>query len=144
MSQAFSFLEDTAIADVAFEASGDSPSELFDAAARALFECMVDTRRLHLKMTRVITLREPEIDRLMFDWLSELVYLKDAEGMLFGKFIVKIEKKDQWELEAKVFGDVINPKRQKLRTDVKAVTYHLFDVSETTAGVWQARVVLDI
>ena len=143
MSQAFTFLDDMAIADMAFDATGDSPSELFDASARALFECMVDTRRLNLRITKHIKLRDSELDRLLFDWLSELVYIKDAEGMLFGKFLVKVEKKEQWELEAKVIGDRVNQKKQRVRTDVKAVTYHLFDVSQTEAGGWKARVVVD-
>lgn len=143
MSQAFTFLDDTAIADMAFDATGDSPAELFEASAHALFECMVDTRRLHLKIEKKIKLRDSEIDRLLFDWLSELVYIKDAEGMLFGKFIIKVEKKDQWELEAKIFGDRVNQKKQRVRTDVKAVTFHLFDVSQVEDGGWKARVVVD-
>ncbi len=143
MSQSFTFLEDTAIADMAFEATGDSLSELFSASARALFECMVDTRRLHLKITKQIKLRDSQIDRLLFDWLSELVCIKDAEGMLFGKYIVHVEKKDQWELEAKIIGDRVNQKKQRVRTDVKAVTYHLFDVSQADDGTWKARVVVD-
>ena len=40
MSYAFRFLDDIAIADIAFEAEGDSAEELFVGATRALLEVL--------------------------------------------------------------------------------------------------------
>ena len=144
MTQAYTFLEDTAHADLAFEAEGDTPGELFEAAARALFSSMTNLRRLRPKITRQIRLRHDQIDQLMFDWLSELVYLKDAETLLFGEFSVRIQSDNGWGLEADVKGETISPKHHELRADVKAVTYHQFIVEQTPEGKWRARVVLDI
>jgi SHS2 domain-containing protein len=144
MSQAFTFLEDTAISDMAFEATGDTPAELFQAAALALFEGMADTYRLRPRVQKNIRLRHEKIDQLMYDWLSELIYLKDAEGLLFREFKVELSHNSDWNLTATVRGEPIDPKRHGLRADAKAVTYHQFEVAQTDTGGWKARVVVDI
>jgi len=144
MSQAYTFLEDTAISDMAFEATGDTPAELFQAAALALFEGMADTHRLRPRVRKEIRLRHAQIDQLMYDWLSELIYLKDAEGLLFGEFKVELSQNSEWNLTATVRGEPIDPKRHGLRADAKAVTYHQFEVAQTETGGWKARVVVDI
>ena len=145
MTQTFSFLDNTAIADMAFEATGDTPEELFQAAAEALFEGMADTRELKPRVKKEIHLRHIQIDQLLFDWLAELIYLKDAEQLLFGQFSVRLTPNNGvWQLTATVKGEPIDPKRHGLRADVKAVTYHQFEVVQSAAGSWKARVVLDI
>ncbi len=139
----YRYLEDIAIADVAFEAEGSSLEELFKDAAIAAFEVMVDTESVRPVLTRIIELKNEEVESLFFDWLSELVYLKDAEGMLFCRFKVNIKKNGSYELRAEVSGDVIDKEKHRLRSDVKAVTYHMFEVKKT-GKTWTARVVLDI
>ena len=144
MTQGYSFLEDTAIADLAFEATGDTPAELFQAAGLALFEGMADTGRLQPRVRRELRLKNAQLDQLLYDYLSELIYLKDAEGLLFGEFSVQLDQTDGWNLIATVKGEPIDPKRHALRADAKAVTYHQFEVGQTETGGWKARVVVDI
>ncbi|HTN42257.1 MAG TPA: archease [Nitrospiria bacterium] len=144
MTQGYTFLEDIAISDLAFEARGDTPAELFQAAALALFEGMADTHRLRPKIRKEIRLRHAQLDQLMYDWLSELIYLKDKEGLLFKEFTVRLDHNSEWSLMASVGGEPIDPKRHGLRADAKAVTYHRFEVAQTEAGGWKALVVVDI
>lgn len=143
MVESHHYLEDIALSDLAFEASGATPEEMFVAAAQALTGAMVDPRHVRPRIERRIALSADSVDRLLFDWLSELVYLKDADGLLFNRFEVVLEGNPPVRLRAKVRGDRIDPKRQDLHMDVKAVTFHMFDVSEGE-GRWTARVVLDI
>lgn len=139
----YRFLEDIATGDAAFEAEGRTLEELFREAAIATFEVMVDTKGVEPRIIRDIELKHEAVDGLLFDWLSELIYLKDAEAVLFCKFDVSIKKNDAYELKAKASGENINQRKHNLRSDVKAVTYHMFEVKKTGEN-WSARVVLDI
>ncbi len=139
----FIFLDGIATADVAIESRGDTLEELFSASATATFAVMVDTRGVHPKIRKELHLENPEIDGLLFDWLAELIYLKDSEFMVFSKFDIKINKDYGFHLDAVVFGEGINQSRHDLRCDVKAITFHLFDVYENE-GKWISRFVLDI
>ncbi len=139
----YRYLEDIATGDAAFKADGRTLEELFTEAAIATFEVMVDTESVEPRITREVELKNEAVDGLLFDWLSELVYLKDSEAVLFCKFNVNIKKNNAYELKASASGENIDQQKHSLRSDVKAVTYHMFEVKKTEEN-WTARVILDI
>ena len=137
------FLDDIATADVAIESRGDTLEELFTASAMATFEVMSDTSSIQPKIKKTLHLEHSEIDGLLFDWLAEIIYLKDSEFMLFGKYDIKITKNSNYQLDAEILGEEINQSKHDLRCDVKAITFHLFEVYEKD-GKWISRFILDI
>ena len=139
----FVFLDDIATADVAVESRGDTQEELFRASAMATFDVMVDAVGVQPDVKKVLHLENPEIDGLLFDWLAEIIYLKDSEAMVFCKFDIKITKNKDYYLDATIYGEEINQSRHDIRCDVKAITFHLFDVYEKD-GKWISRFILDI
>jgi SHS2 domain-containing protein len=146
MPPSFRILEDIAVADVAFEAIGDTPSELFVAAAQAVIEMLANPVTVLKTWHRTIDLEDAQFTDLLFDWLSEMVYLKDAEGVVFCQATAAVVHEpvyDRWKVHGKLIGEAIDSTRHELRSDVKAVTKHLYEVYER-GGQWKARVVLDI
>lgn len=139
----YRYLEDIACADAAFEAGGSTLEELFRDSATAAFEVMADTKTVKPLLTREIMLENEAVDGLLIDWLSELVFLKDAESLLFSVFDVNIRKNDVYVLKGVAKGEKIDRDKHNLRSDVKAVTYHLLEVKKSE-DKWVARVVLDI
>ena len=141
----FRFLDDIALADAAFEAIGDSPSDVATAAALAVIETMVDPQTVAEQWHRTITRQDTTLDDLIFDWLSDLVYIKNAEGMIFrdATALIQHEPAGLWNLRGTLIGEPIDPSRHELRADVKAVTKHRYEISHDGAH-WLARVVLDI
>lgn len=139
----YRYLEEVAIADVAFEAEGRTLTEVFEAAALALTETMVDLDGLSSVQSHQISLTAEDLETLLFRWLAELIYLKDSVCLLFGRFEISIREATEWELQATVWGDLIDYEKMLLKADVKAVTYHLFSLKKTPEG-WKVRVVLDI
>ena len=63
--------------------------------------------------------------------------------MVFSIFDIEIKMNSNYLLYAPFFGEEISQSRHELRCDVKAITYHLFDVSKKE-GRWTARFILDI
>ncbi|MBI4361900.1 MAG: archease [Euryarchaeota archaeon] len=141
----FRFLEDVALADVAFEARGRTLSALFRNSARALGETMVDPRRVQGRVERRVELEHMEVERLLYRFLSEVVFLKDSERLLLPRCRARVSGGPPFRLDANLSGEHIDDVRHgpALRNDVKAVTMHLFEVSRGPRG-WTARVVLDI
>lgn len=140
----YKFLEDIATADVAFEAEGKTLEELFSSAAVALEEVQVSTPGVGERLSETIKLENENRDHLLFDFLNELVFLKDAKQLVFSDFDIRIQQyKDTWRLEATAKGEKLDPQRHELRTDVKAVTKHKFGIKKT-AGGYKATIVLDV
>jgi SHS2 domain-containing protein len=138
----YKFLEDVAIADSAFEAEGESLEELFEACAQATFEVMAETEAVESRNKEEIKLKCDDLEELLFNWLAELIYLKDLKAMLFSRYKIKIEKPDGYKLRASVWGEPIDAKKHKVKIDVKAVTYHLLEVKKID-DKWRAKVILD-
>lgn len=144
MTYTYRVLDDIAIADVAFEAEGDSVEDLFRGATQALIEALANPATVEGTWERTIRRMETDASSLLFDWLSDLVYWKDAAGVVYRDVQLTLTRPiDQWELQARLCGARVDPSTQELRADVKGVTKHLYDVSQRGSR-WYARVVLDV
>ncbi|MBS3164795.1 archease [Candidatus Woesearchaeota archaeon] len=141
----FRYLEDTAYADIAFEAEGRSIEDAFVSAAQALTDTMADPSALAPSRKHTLSLTAASLELLLFDWLAELIYLKDAEQLLFSSFEVAIKKqRSRFSLRAIIHGTpLVDVAKESLRNDVKAVTMHQLSFQETEQG-YRCRVVLDI
>jgi len=141
----YRFLEDVAIADVAFEAEGKTLSELFQQAALALTNTMVtDVATVAKKTVRSFEAEAANLEMLLFHFLQELIFYKDAELLLFSRFDLAIEQGiGKWRLRASASGEEISPDKHELLADVKAVSLHDFKVGKT-AGGWTASIILDV
>ena len=137
----YKFFEDVSIADVAFEATGKTMEEMFESAALAVTNTMVkDLKSVKPKVKRTIKIKAENIESLLFNFLQEIIFLKDAKQLLLSKFKIKIigEK----SLQAIVWGEKLDMKKHELLVDVKAVTMHKFEVRHDKK--WVAKVILDI
>ncbi len=132
-------LLDIATADMAFEAYGETMAELFSNAAKAITSVMYEGK-IEPKVKREIELEEKEDIVLLQRWLSELVYLHDAERLLFSKFNVRTDGK---RLKATIYGEKYDKKKHKFIIDVKAVTYHKMNIEKTKSG-YRCTVVVDV
>ena len=137
----FKFLENIAIADVAFEAFGKTLEEAFSNAALAMFEVQTDIEKVKPSISKDIEIESENKESLLFDWLSELIYLRDIENMFFSKFEIKIEKNDKFKLTGKIYGEKIG--EHELRTEVKGVSYQLMKIEEKP-NEFKVRVILDV
>jgi SHS2 domain-containing protein len=141
----YQYLPEIATADVAFLASGDTLNELFISAGDALMNVMVDDLSTIANREEIeIDLSHEELDLLLFSFLNELVYFKDARLLLLRASEALVTKEgSRFILHATLYGEQLNPEKHHPAVDVKAVTLHLFRVEEKDAG-WEAQVILDI
>lgn len=138
----YEFLQERAIADVAFRASGKTIQELFQNCAEAVINCLAEPKSVDAAKEITIEKQEDTIERLLFELLEEIIYLKDKDAIVFHDVTVEVDE-EQKKAKATLHGDDIKPKKQDLLHDVKAVTMHYWRVEQTDDG-WEATVTLDI
>ena len=141
----YRFIEDIAIADVAFEAWGEDLAGVLTAAAEATLNVMVsDLDSVALRNRRTVNLEAEEPDLLLFDFLQEVIFFKDANRLLLRPVNVVAEAREGvFKVSADLVGEELDMERHDLVVDVKAVTLHRF-VVERVDERWRAFVVLDI
>jgi len=134
-----------ATADVAFEAWGGTLEEMFTAAADATMNVMVEElATIADRQRREMELECDEVDMLLFQFMQEFIFFKDAQRLVLRVRKVDItEEQGKYRLVAEAYGEEIDKDKHELPVDVKAVTLHRFQVQQTKRG-WQATVILDI
>jgi len=142
MKPSYKYIDHTA--DILFIAKAPSLEELFVQSALALENSQVDVSLIKPIETKKIEVSHEKIDRLLFDFLDDLVFYKDSELLIFSKFEIIIGKKDgKYHLVCDATGDKLDHAKHDPKVDVKAITMHLFEVKEIEGG-WQAQVIIDI
>ena len=141
----FRILDDITCADTAVECSGRNLRELFMAGADALISVIVDdpgTVQNHV--WRSFPLENEAVDLLLYDFLGELIYYKDAESLLLRPEEISIEHNDNvYCLQCSAAGEIADRKKHSFNVDVKAVTFHKFNVKYEN-NIWYATVVFDV
>jgi SHS2 domain-containing protein len=137
--QSFRILEHTA--DVGFEAWGATREEVFANAARALISLIVDLEAVNPREQVAVQIQGSDPASVLVNWLSELIYLHDAEAWLFREFEIQNLQDDS--LSALARGEKFDRSRHQVKLMVKAITYHQLALEESPQG-WRAQVYVDI
>ena len=135
----FEILDHTA--DIGIMVYGGDLKSLFENAGEAFFHLITDLRKVRLRTERKIEIGGESLERLMVEWLNELLYLHDVENLLFKGF--HVESVGEEGLKAKVNGEFFQEGVHVIKTGVKAATYHQLEVLHEKGG-WRARIIFDL
>ncbi len=115
-------------ADVGIIAYGADMSQAFANAARALFSLITELDDVDEVLHRDIELTASDEESLLVEWLNELIYQFDTEGIIFKRF--DIIQLDNTQLKARSYGEKVDSSKHRLKTGVKAATYHMLKVDK--------------
>ena len=110
-------------------------------AARALLHLIVDLDSIQARESVAVRVEGRDAPDLLVNWLSEILYLHDAEGWVFREF--EMTGLEETSLAAVARGEKFDPVRHQAKLLIKAVTYHQLKLEETAEG-WRAQVYVDI
>ena len=141
----YEFRGDIAHADIAFNAWNETLEGLFKDAAEATIKVMVENvPAVRPTETVEIALDQTNEEMLLFDFLNELIFYKDARRLILLPTEITFGRSEAGcELKATLQGEEINTERHRMNTDVKAVTMLRFSLTQVQEG-WRATVVLDV
>ena len=139
MKEAFEILDHTA--DIGIIAYGADFEELLSNAGLALFSLITDLGSIQDRLHLNLDVRSEDRDSLLVDWLNELIYCFDSKHTLFNRF--DIETMTHTALKATCYGEGFDPNKHRIKTGVKAATYHMLRLDTDDNG-YKAQIILDI
>ncbi|MEA2055490.1 MAG: archease [Candidatus Thermoplasmatota archaeon] len=125
MDKKYELIDHTA--DVCIKAFGKNLAEAFENAAKGMFDIITDNSKIENIGQYSIELQADDLEQLLVDWLSELLFLNSANGLVFGFFKVELDEENK-KLSAKIFGEKFNLSKHKIGAEIKAVTYHMLEI----------------
>ena len=130
--------------DIGVTLTGPTCDTLFAAAAAAFTDSITPLDHVEPRRPEEIAVDAPELDLLLVDFLSELLYRFDTRGWLTRNAEIAVSERDGgWTLEGTLSGEKLDPDRHSVRILIKAVTYHGLRIVKRN-GEWSANVVFDI
>ena len=139
MSEKYRIIDHTA--DIGLHVFGADPQDLFANSALAMFDIITDPQSIEAVDTLTLTVKGGDWPDLMVNWLRELLYLWSGKQLLVAS--TRFTGISERELIAAVTVDRYDPDRHKIKTEIKAVTYHQIRVDCRVTG-WQSRIIFDV
>ena len=124
-------------ADLKIRAFGKTKKELFTNVLLAMSESQKG-ENLSPKVKREIQIKSLDLETLLVDFLSEVLYLSQVNKEIYNE--VKFKKFSDTELEAELVGQKV----ERFGEDIKAVTYHGLEICQRKDGTWEITILFDI
>ena len=138
MEREFEIIDHTA--DVGIIAHGADIKQAFANAAKGLFSLITELENVDEVLHRDIELTASDQESLLVEWLNELIYLFDTENIIFKRF--DITQLNHTRLKARSYGEKVDKSKHKLKTGVKAATYHMLGINQDDGC--KVQVIFDI
>ncbi|MFW9897764.1 MAG: archease [Candidatus Thorarchaeota archaeon] len=133
-------------ADIQSQSWGRTLEEAFSQCALSLMTIITpNLEKISPQIEKSVKIKAEDKEALLFDFLSEFLYIFDVEGLIFKEinveYIEKINK--HYKLEATMKGEKFNKKKHDIGTEVKAITYSFINIDESEDDV-KINIVFDI
>ena len=132
-------------ADIQVRIWAPNLEEAFSQTALSLMTTITsDLEKISPVIEKKIRIEAEDKEALLFDFLSEFLFIFDVEELVFNKINVQYikKKKDNYELEAILNGEKFDKKKHEIGTEVKAITYSFMNIDEKNKV--EIKIVFDI
>lgn len=119
-------------ADMMIKAFGKNLEECFGNAAYALFDQTVDLSNIGTSETTEIRVSGIDEEDRLFSFLSEMLFIEDADNLILKEFDVRFEGED---VVCTARGETLDRTKHRVRSEVKAVTYHMMNIDRDEPSV---------
>ncbi|MFH1701592.1 MAG: archease [Candidatus Zixiibacteriota bacterium] len=136
--------DNLSVTDIGIDISGDSLEELFIAGAEGMFDIILESSAQMGNFEDRIELSSNSVDGLFIDWLSELLYLFDAKGLIATTFDLSIEERtDGYFLTGKINYRKFDLNVDVAKNEIKAVTYYKVNIKRE-GDIYSTSVIFDL
>jgi len=119
-------------ADLMVKAYGNTLEECFANAGYALFDQTVDLSGIGPSETFEIEAFGDGYEDLLYAFLSELLFLEDCDGVILCELDVRFR---DGKAVCVGKGEILDRNRHRVKSEIKAVTYHMLSVDANEPSV---------
>ena len=119
-------------ADMMVKAFGKTLEECFANAAFALFDQTVDLSNIGTNEETDIRVSGIDDEDRLYSFLSEMLFIEDADNLILKEFEVSFDGDD---VICHAKGETLDRSKHRIRSEIKAVTYHMMEIDRETPSV---------
>jgi len=115
--------------------------EAFANVALAMYNVITPLGGIHERETFTVEVEGSDHESLLFNFLAELLYRVDVDGLIAKRIKIEIIPTD-FKLSARCVGERFSAATHEVGESVKAVTYHMMSI-KSEGDTWTVRTVFD-
>ena len=119
-------------ADMMVKAYGDTLEECFANAAYALFDQTVDLSNIGTDEEISIRVSGMDDEDRLYSFLAEMLFIEDCDNLILKEFDVSFEDDD---VVCVARGETLDRGKHRIRSEVKAITYHMMEIDRELPSV---------
>ena len=106
-----------------------------------MFDIIADLEGIKGSVTVDVDLKADSPEELLVNWLDELLYNFYTKWIIFFEF--DIVELDEGRIKARAHGRHVGENRNRLKTEIKAVTYHDLKIKKEGAA-YSVEIIFDV
>ena len=115
-------------ADAGIEAEAETLPEAFHEISLAFTEIITGGKLPDIKESLGFHLESKDLDSLLVNYVSHLIFLFDTENFLVSSIEVDIKIGDCNIIKGKLYGDLYDENKHGYGVEIKAVSYHMLEI----------------
>ena len=116
--------------DAIIEVTADNFKEAFQIAGISVIDTILDSSKVEENYTKKLIVKGKDLKYLLYNWLEEMIILTITDGFAGKKIVLEIKKDDEFEINAEIFGEVIDLTKHEFKVEIKSPTFHEMEIEE--------------
>ena len=116
--------------DAIIEVTADNFKEAFQIAGISVIDTILDSSKVEENDSKKLIVKGKDLKYLLYNWLEEMIILTITDGFAGKKIVLEIKKDDEFEINAEIFGEVIDLTKHEFKVEIKSPTFHEMEIEE--------------
>ena len=116
--------------DAIIEVTADNLKEAFQIAGISVIETILDISKVDEVDSRKLVVKGKDLKYLLYNWLEEIIILTITDGFAGKRILLDITKNEGYQINAEVFGELIDLKKHEFKVEIKSPTFHEMEIDE--------------
>ena len=104
--------------------------EAFEVAGISVIDTILNSSKVEENDTKKLTVKGKDLKYLLYNWLEEIIILTITEGFAGKRILLDITKNDEYQVNAEIFGEMIDLKKHEFKVEIKSPTFHEMEIEE--------------
>ena len=128
--------------DAIIEVTADNFKEAFQIAGVSVIDTILDSSKVEENHTKKLIVKGKDLKYLLYNWLEEMIILTITDGFAGKRILLDITKNDEYQINAEVFGELIDLKKHEFKVEIKSPTFHEMEIENN--GKVRMKYLLDL
>ena len=116
--------------DAIIEVTANNLKEAFEIAGISVIEIILDSSKVEENSSRNLIVKGKDLKYLLYNWLEEIIILTITDGFAGKRILLEITKNEEYQINAKIFGEEIDLRKHEFKVEIKSPTFHEMEIKQ--------------